>query len=475
VHAATRRDPLGSGRVGTVSKLPNQTAPNCYSAMSFRRGWALARSGLEGAKLHPVDAVLAYGTLGLTVSLAVIRPRVGLRDLRFTPGRAALAGVTVLVLTGLLSFDQLREAARVQWRPLVALTCIMIMTGLVQEVGAFDRVASWIETRARSRSIRHTFTIVFVLSVLTPSLLNNDSAILILTPLVVALTRRLYPNNPRATMAFAFAVFLAPGVAPFIVSNPMNMIVAEFAGLHFNSYAAVMLPIAVVGAGLTYWILRWYFRDVFATTRPAQAPLTTIHAHRAERPSVILLVIVFAAYPIAAALGAQIWFVPVCGAVAALVLTRGYRVAPVQKVLGHVSLDILVFLWGIFLVVKGLQSVGVVDALQGVYHTHATGGAQLALIGGTSAVGSALVDNHPMSLLNMMAIDAHSGSRPLLAALIGGDIGPRLLPIGSLAGLLWMDLLRRGGVEIGIGKFIRVGTLVLLPTLVVSLAMLWLS
>jgi arsenical pump membrane protein len=77
-----------------------------------------------------------------------------------------------------------------------------------------------------------------------------------------------------------------------------------------------------------------------------------------------------------------------------------------------------------------------------------------------------------MSILNMMALGAHGGSRPLLAALVGGDIGPRLLPIGSLAGLLWMDILRRSGVEISIGKFVRLGTLVLLPTLSVSLLLL---
>ena len=43
-------------------------------------------------------------------------------------------------------------------------------------------------------------------------------------------------------LAFAFAVFLAPGVAPFVISNPMNMIVAEYAGLGFNAYAAKMVP-----------------------------------------------------------------------------------------------------------------------------------------------------------------------------------------------------------------------------------------
>jgi arsenical pump membrane protein len=92
-----------------------------------------------------------------------------------------------------------------------------------------------------------------------------------------------------------------------------------------------------------------------------------------------------------------------------------------------------------------------------------------------AALGSAIVDNHPMSVIDMMALGNRGGPKPLLAALIGGDVGPRLLPIGSLAGLLWTDILRRRDVEIGIGRFVRLGTLVLVPTLLVSLVLLWLA
>ncbi|HEX4417438.1 MAG TPA: SLC13 family permease [Kofleriaceae bacterium] len=420
-----------------------------------------------------MEQAVAYSTLGLTVSLAVLRPRLG--GIRFTPGRAALVGVIALFATRLLSVQQLLEAAQLQWRPLVALTSIMVITGVVQEVGAVDRLVAWIEHRARARSAVHTFTVVFALSVVTPSLLNNDAAILMLTPIVVALTRRLYPKQPAITIAFAFAVFLAPGVAPFIVSNPMNMIVAEFAGLNFNSYALVMVPISVVGAALTYAILRWRYRDILNAAMPVPAPVTTTHRRAGERAAVMLMLAVFVAYPIAASLGIQIWWVAVAGAVLSLVICRTYRVAPLRKATSHVSIDILVFLWGIFLVVQGLRGVGVVDWLQSIYQTQPTGsGSELATIGVTSALGSALIDNHPMSLLNMMAIDSSHGPRLLQAALVGGDIGPRLLPIGSLAGLLWIDLLRRAGVEIGVIRFVRVGTLVLLPTMAVSLLMLWL-
>jgi arsenical pump membrane protein len=420
-----------------------------------------------------MEQALAYSSLALTVTLAVSRPRVGV--LRFSPGTAALVGVVLLLAARILTFDDMIASAVIQWRPLLALTCIMIMTGVVHEVGAFDRLAQRIEVHARATSPARAFALVFFVSVVTPSLLNNDSAILLLTPLVVALTRRLYPGRPEMTVAFAFVVFLAPGVAPFVVSNPMNMIVAEFAGIGWSAYARVMVPISVAGALLTFVVLRLHFRRLLASATTTPARMETIAAHRAERPLVVLMLAVFAAYPVMAAIGGPIWLVSLSGALASLLLAWRYRVARPRRLLRHVSPDTLVFLWGVFLVVVGLRHVGVVDRLATVYRAAPAGTLhELGVVGGVAALGSALVDNHPMSVLNMMALGEQGSSRPLLAALVGGDIGPRLLPIGSLAGLLWMDLLRRSGVEITIGKFVRLGTLVLLPTLTLSLVMLWL-
>jgi len=422
-----------------------------------------------------MESFLAYAAVAITVGLAVVRPHIKRWSFRFSPGSAAVVGVLIVLCAGLVDYRDLFAAAQLQWRPLLTLACIMVMTGVVQEVGAFDRLACWIEGRARGKSAANTFTLVFVLSVVTPSLLNNDAAILALTPLIVALTRRLYPDREALTVAFAFAVFLAPGVAPFIVSNPMNMIVAEYAGLGFNDYARVMLPISLVGAAITYVVLRVLFRNLLRTKAPAGPPNTMAPRHPGERPAVILLVAVFLAYPIAATFGLSIWLVAVAGAVGAVTISVGYKVTTLRQVGSHVSVDILAFLWGIFLVVQGLRAIGVVDWLSSLYQQFAPGsGGEVAAIGAVSALGSALIDNHPMSILNMMAIDSSHDAHALLAALVGGDIGPRLLPIGSLAGLLWIDLLRRSGIEIGIGRFLGIGSLVLVPTLTVSLVMLWL-
>lgn len=58
--------------------------------------------------------------------------------------------------------------------------------------------------------------------------------------------------------------------------------------------------------------------------------------------------------------------------------------------------------------------------------------------------------------------------RPFVAV----DLGPNLSVTGSLATLLWLIMLRRSGIEVTAGQFMRVGAIVLLPTLVLTLFVL---
>ena len=79
--------------------------------------------------------------------------------------------------------------------------------------------------------------------------------------------------------------------------------------------------------------------------------------------------------------------------------------------------------------------------------------------------------------MNSLAIGSLPGDGRwrTLAALVGGDLGPRLLPMGSLAGLLWIEMLHRMGIEIRTPQFIRIGFFVTVPALVTSLVTLWLE
>ena len=381
-----------------------------------------------------------------------------------------------MLAAGLVDHRDLGATMLLMWRPLVAVASIMVTTAVAQRAGLMDWLAAIVFTRSRGK-VTTLFTLVYVLGAGTAAILNNDSAILLLTPLVVALVRRRYPGRPRLVVTFAFVVFMAAGVAPLVVSNPMNMIVAAYAGIDFNRYALRMIPIAVVGWVVGYVALRLLFRrglGEVAEQRGAlpslTAPAESLRPTRVQLQAMVLVLGVMLAYPIVAYAGGPVWSVALGGALAAVVLARAHRVSTPRAILETgVSWNILGFLVGVSLLGVGMRNAGFVQQLTRLYED---GGPNV--IGGLSALGSAIFNNHPMSILNMLALEQvpGGGQTNALAALIGGDIGPRLLPMGSLAGLLWFEQLRRLDVKVSPLRFAAIGAVVTIPTLVVSLAAL---
>ena len=132
------------------------------------------------------------------------------------------------------------------------------------------------------------------------------------------------------------------------------------------------------------------------------------------------------------------------------------------------SLELLCVLPVVFVFAAALERAGLIDWLRPLLVQQ--GGMRVGL---ASAAGSALLNNHTMGLINVNVL-VHSGAsmQEVLAALVGGDLGPRLLPFGSLAGLLWLDALKQQGLEIPMRRFVAVGVLTGVPALLACLVAL---
>ena len=181
------------------------------------------------------------------------------------------------------------DAVRELWRPLLAILAIMATTSCASELGVFARLAAAIEPRTRG-PVRHAFRLVFVLAALTAATLSNDAAILLVTPVILELLRAVYPRrNPKFLVPFAFAVFAAAGVAPLPTGNPMNLVVAERAGISFNAYVVHMLPVALAGWLVAYAALAWYFRDALADEAPALGDAPPVR-HLTRHARIVLLI-----------------------------------------------------------------------------------------------------------------------------------------------------------------------------------------
>lgn len=408
---------------------------------------------------------MLVGLLALAVALTVA---LAWRS-AWAPAVGASAGVVIALAGGVATVEDAGHALGDLWQPLIVIVGIMTTTACAAELGVFARLATWIEPSTRG-PVRHAFRLVFAISAITAALLSNDAAILLVTPVVIELLKAVYPKrHPKFTVPFAFAVFVAAGVAPLPTGNPMNLVVAERAGIGFNDYAMHMIPIAIAGWLVAYALLAWYFRAALSDEGPAlgQAP-PAVTLGRSARVVLGIAVASIGSYPIMAALHAPLWPVAAVAALACTVAALRDGVA-LRKISSNISWELLPFLFGVLVLATALARAGATAELAELY---AATPAPLATIGSVSAVGSAVINNHPMALLHSHALAGAPDSH-VLAALVGGDLGPRLLPIGSLAGLLWVHALRHQHVAVSLRTFVGVGLVVTIPSLAVSLGVLW--
>lgn len=411
-------------------------------------------------------AITPWIVFSCTIVVVLVRPRVA--GAAAPPALLALVGACAMLSLDALRAADVEAAARALWRPLVGVASIIVSASIARRVGLLDAVIAAF-ARAARESVSRAFAVVFASSYAFAALLNNDAAVLVLAPAVAAASLRLYPERQRLVVPFSFAVFSAAGVAPLVLSNPMNLVVATRCGLGFNAYAARMIPASLVVAAVTYTMLRWHFNGLFEDDFPATGAFEAGVRRPLDRGALALFALTLAAHPVCSALGGPTWAVALAGTTALAAYAAWRKVIRVGALVGEVEWGILAFLFGMFLQVEALRHAGLTERTRAVYASiSASDGSRSVGVAMISALGSAILNNHPMALVNAAALRGSSNDarRDILAALVGGDLGPRLLPIGSLAGLFWFEALRREGVRISFRGFALVGLVTTIPSVI---------
>lgn len=420
----------------------------------------------------------AYLVLALTVSTAIARPRVG--PVRIQPHAAAIGGALLMVLLGLLPLPVVVDTLGFLARPILTIVSLMVITLVADRAGLF-RLVAWRVARLAGGNARKLFAYLFVTGTVTGALFSNDAAVLIFTPLVVLLMDEV--EDPEWSAAnrvpYYFAVlYVANLVGVFVTSNPINLLVGEWFGIGFAEYTLWMAAPALASVVVSYLGLRWFFRRQIPShcRRPGPAPVPA--RPRMLWASGIVMGVTLLGFWAEDFTGVPIAYVAGGAALLLLIVARACGES-ISRIPHAISWDVVLFLTGMFLVAQALRLAGLTGLLGGAIGTASElGSGAGTLVTGLAAGGSAaLMNNHPVAGSFAMAIgdlslDAEGSRLYALAALIGGDLGPKMLPIGSLAALMWFRLLRDRGVEISYRQYIRLGIPVSLAAIVVSLLVL---
>jgi len=395
-------------------------------------------------------------------------------------GWSAMGGAVLALLTGVIGWHDVPVVWHIVWDATFTFVALIIISLILDEAGFFQWAALHIARLAGGNG-RRLFPLIVILGGLIAAVFANDGAALLLTPIVVAILLRL-DFSPAETLAFVIATgFVADTTSlPLIISNLVNIVSANYFHITFNRYASVMIPVDLVALATTLGVL-WVY---FGTKIPAryaleqlENPASAIHDPVVFRAAFPVLGLLLIAYFILAPLGVPVSAVTCAAAILLLALAGRGRAISVRQILLGAPWQVVIFSLGMYLVVYGLRNAGLTGALAAALAWLSARGPWAATIGAGfgAAILSSVMNNMPGVLVGTLSIQQANGIPPLTrelmiyANIIGCDLGPKFTPIGSLATLLWLNVLSRKGITISWAQYMRVGLAITPPVLLVVL------
>jgi arsenical pump membrane protein len=416
---------------------------------------------------------LSLLALAATLGVAVLRPR------QIPDGLAAGAGAVLLIAIGAIGSSRAAAAIRELGPTVGFLAALLLIAEGCRREGLFAALGNLIAQGARGDA-RRFLGLVFAVASCVTIVLGLDATVVLLPPIVLA-TAAVLRASPRASI-YACAHLANSASLLLPVSNLTNLLAFRASGLSFARFAALM-ALPTVGVIAVEWIVisRRFGVEIAppappappAAPAPAAAPAASSLELALPRFPVAVLALTLLGFALSSVLSIQPVWIAVAGAAAInLPALAAGRSTPVTLIRASEP-GFLIFVLGLGVIVAAASTHGLSTAVRDVVPAGGSLG-DLLLIAAVSAVLANLVNNLPATLI-LVPVTAALGAGPVLATLVGVNVGPNLTQVGSLATLLWRRVLRTEGVEIEPLEFTRLGLLTVPPALIGGTALLWLG
>ena len=378
---------------------------------------------------------------------------------------AAFFGAVAMILFGVLTFEEAVQA--VDFNTIALLLGMMIVITVLELDGFFTIIAE--KTISLSKNRNQLLTIIVFVTGIASAFLVNDAVVLLFTPVIIQICRSAKLNP----IPYLIGEILASNVgsAMTITGNPQNILIGMQSGIPYLNFLLHLLPVSFIGMILIVFVLKLFFKTEFGNKDHLQFREDKFnYDFKSMKVSVPIFAGIIILFFFSHTFNISIPLIALAGA--SLILIFG-KIKP-SKVIKEVDWVLLLFFAGLFIVVHGIEKVGVLNQfiestpisnnIQGIMGVHLL-----------SFIMSQIVSNVPFTILMLPILKSSSSDLLWLSLASAATLAGNATIIGAVANLIVIEVAKKYDIEIGFWQFFKIGVSITIITLLVSILILYLQ
>ena len=341
----------------------------------------------------------------------------------------------------------------------------------LDEAGFFSYIAVKFINRFKANQYTLFFSLYLLISILTV-FTSNDIVILTFTPFILYFSKR-GNINP---IPFLIMEFVAANTYSMLlpIGNPTNIYLSSIYELDFLTYISKMIiPTIFVGIA-SILILLLLFRkelnkkiEVF-DDKPIHLKNKFICIVSLVHLSLTTILLVISNY-----INLEMWIIAVSFGVSLLLFISVYGIVKnnhlyITRPLRRLPYTLIPFILSMFVIIMALDSFDVFENIRILFDKIPNDNLKEIVYLLSSTISCNLVNNIPMTIAYGSILAGTDNVTLIYASIIGSNLGALLTPVGALAGIMWMRILKQNDVDYGFTKFMKNGSIITLTLLIAS-------
>lgn len=385
----------------------------------------------------------------------------------------ALFGATLLLITKVI--DQKEALEAIDFNTIGLLIGMMIIVNILQRTGVFGYLA----IKAAKKAKGDAWKIILLFSLFTAcasALLDNVTTILLIVPVTLVITDTLEVNP----MPFVLPLILVSNIGgtATLIGDPPNIMIGGATGFGFIDFIVNLAPVVIIIFSVVMFILKVVYKKQLKVNPEKQLEIMKMDESLALKDipllkkSAAVLMFTILGFVLHQALHLESATVALVGAATLLLVSK----TDPEDVLLEIEWTTIFFFTALFVLVGGLESVGVIDFFAEKLLELTSGNLfmMVILILWGSAIASSFLDNIPFvatmiplieSLQRLSTVDVS----PLWWALaLGACLGGNGTLVGASTNVIVSGMLHKHGNKLGFLQFMKLGLPIMLISIIIS-------